>query len=252
MGGGKTAPSGTQPNPSAAGTVPPSPPTSAQPSQQPDKASGPAQPDKPADNGLTQQQAHQETQAEQEMVRKLEARDREVRTHEQAHVAAASQYVSGPVKYDFQRGPDGQNYAIGGHVNLDISPIPGDPEATQEKARVLLRAALAPTEPSGADQQIAARARQMMMQAQIEAAQERQTEARAGSPDPAGRAEGENSTAATGNTAADPAAQPTSAAHTDAARVQRPEAGELAQRIKAMVGPLANLAQPPGRMHAIV
>ena len=61
------------------------------------------------------------TEQEQTEVEKLKVRDREVCTHEQAHVAAGGQYVRGGIKYDFQREPDGRNYAVGSHVNIDVS-----------------------------------------------------------------------------------------------------------------------------------
>ena len=64
--------------------------------------------------------------AEQRQVRALAARDREVRAHEQAHAAVGGQYAGSP-HYDYTRGPNGVSYATSGHVNIDISPVPGDP-----------------------------------------------------------------------------------------------------------------------------
>src|SRR5712692_3393491 len=61
--------------------------------------------------------------------------DRHVRSHEQAHLAAAGQYARGGPSYQYQTGPDGKQYAIGGEVSIDTSPIPGDPAATAQKAR---------------------------------------------------------------------------------------------------------------------
>lgn len=112
------------------------------------------------------------TDEQQRAVRDLKARDREVRAHEQAHMAAGGPYVSGPY-YDYQKGPDGQRYAVGGSVNIDASPIPDDPAATVRKMDVVIRAALAPAEPSGQDLQVAASARQQKLQAQAQAASER-------------------------------------------------------------------------------
>lgn len=93
---------------------------------------------------------------EQRLVRELQARDREVRAHEQAHLAAAGQYAKGGIQYEFQRGPDGRLYAVGGQVNVDTSEIPGDPQATLRKAQTLRRAALAPAQPSSQDRAVAA------------------------------------------------------------------------------------------------
>lgn len=95
------------------------------------------------------------TEQEREQVREMQARDREVRTHEQAHKAAGGQYASAP-EYDLERGPDGKSYAVSGRVSISTSPVPGDPEATIAKMDVVKRAALAPVEPSSADRSVAA------------------------------------------------------------------------------------------------
>ena len=113
---------------------------------------------------------------DQQEVDKLKARDREVRAHEQAHVAAGGQYVRGGISYDYQRGPDGRNYAVGGHVNIDVS-AEKTPEATITKMQQVKRAALAPAEPSGADRAVAAEAAQKEQAARSELLEDRQTEA---------------------------------------------------------------------------
>ena len=100
-------------------------------------------------------------------LRELKARDREVRAHEQAHQAVGGQYA-GAVSYTYQRGPDGNQYAVGGEVSIDIAPVEGDPQATIEKMRKVRAAALAPAEPSGQDRAVAAQAMQLMLQAQVE------------------------------------------------------------------------------------
>ncbi|MEE9358198.1 putative metalloprotease CJM1_0395 family protein [Candidatus Vondammii sp. HM_W22] len=56
-------------------------------------------------------------------LRKLQVRDREVRAHEQAHLAAA-----------------GHSYAFGGEIRIDTSVISGDPQATLEKAETIRQA----------------------------------------------------------------------------------------------------------------
>jgi len=98
----------------------------------------------------------------------LKQRDSEVRTHEAAHMAAAGGIASGGPSFEYQQGPDGIQYAIGGEVNIDTSPVPGDPAATLRKADTIRRAALAPAEPSGPDMQVAASAAAMAAQAQVE------------------------------------------------------------------------------------
>ncbi len=111
----------------------------------------------------------------QEEIRTLAQRDREVRAHEQAHLAVGGQYA-GPVSYDYQRGPDGRLYAVGGSVAIDISPVPNDPDATLQKMQQVQRAALAPAEPSAQDLAVAAQAAQQAATARAEQAQERLAE----------------------------------------------------------------------------
>ncbi|MDN3483870.1 putative metalloprotease CJM1_0395 family protein [Pseudoalteromonas sp. APC 3224] len=113
----------------------------------------------------------EELQLEQELqqIKELKARDTEVRTHEQAHAAVGGQYAGSP-SYEYQRGPDGTNYAVGGEVPIDVGVINGDPQATIEKMQTVRAAALAPAEPSGADRAIAADATQKIAAAQAELA----------------------------------------------------------------------------------
>lgn len=129
----------------------------------------------------------------------LKARDREVRAHEAAHQAVGGQYA-GSISYVYQRGPDGAQYAVGGEVSIDTSPVQGDPQATIEKMRVVRAAALAPAEPSPQDRAVAAEAMQLMLQAQSELSTE------LGAPEGAGPSDnGEDSrepTAAESRTAA--------------------------------------------------
>lgn len=101
----------------------------------------------------------------QRQLRALQQRDAKVRAHEQAHLAAGGAHVTGGASYTYQKGPDGRQYAIGGQVSIDASAVPGDPEATKEKARQVRRAALAPGEPSGQDRQVAAKAASLEAQA---------------------------------------------------------------------------------------
>ena len=108
------------------------------------------------------------TEEEQKQVEELKARDTEVRAHEQAHIAAGGSYVRGGARYDYQTGPDGKKYAVGGEVSIDTSAVEGDPQATINKAQVILKAALAPAEPSGQDKAVASQARQMMASARKE------------------------------------------------------------------------------------
>ena len=105
------------------------------------------------------------TEEERQQVRELRQRDSEVRRHEQAHLAAAGAHARGGPTFTYQQGPDGQRYAIGGEVQIDTSPVPDDPEATAQKARVIRAAALAPGDPSAQDRAVAAAASKLEAQA---------------------------------------------------------------------------------------
>ncbi|MDT7043926.1 putative metalloprotease CJM1_0395 family protein [Candidatus Nitronereus thalassa] len=104
---------------------------------------------------------------------KLKARDREVRAHEAAHAAAAGSLAKGGPSYTYQRGSDGQLYAVGGEINIDTSAVSGDPEATIQKARQIRAAANAPANPSAQDRAVAAQATRLEAQARRELQQER-------------------------------------------------------------------------------
>lgn len=113
------------------------------------------------------------------LLQRLKQTDLKVRTHERQHVAAAAGYVkNGPV-YEYSTGPDGKRYAVGGHVSLDISPIPNNPKATIKKAQTIKRAALAPADPSAADRAVAASAAKMEQKArkQLQEEQDKTAEA---------------------------------------------------------------------------
>ncbi len=107
------------------------------------------------------------TAEEEDQLKELKARDAEVRRHEAAHAAVGGQYASAPT-YEFETGPDGRQYAVSGEVSIDTSTVPGDPEATIRKMQTVKAAALAPAEPSGQDQAVAAQADAKMRQAQAE------------------------------------------------------------------------------------
>ncbi len=106
--------------------------------------------------------------AEQRILEQLRDRDKEVRAHEMAHSAAAGGLSKGGPSFEYQRGPDGQLYAVGGEVQIDTSGVPGDPEATLEKAIQIQQAALAPAEPSAQDRSVAMAAVAMAAQARAE------------------------------------------------------------------------------------
>ncbi|WP_271104614.1 putative metalloprotease CJM1_0395 family protein [Pseudomonas tohonis] len=121
-------------------------------------------------------QTRQQEQQDLQEIAELAARDREVRAHEQAHASVGAAYAGSP-SYSFKRGPDGQSYAVGGEVGIDVSAVADDPEATLRKMEVVQRAALAPADPSAQDRRVAAEAAAQAGQALVELAQMRREEA---------------------------------------------------------------------------
>lgn len=109
-------------------------------------------------------------------LRKLKQRDAEVRAHERAHMAAAGGNAVGGPHYEYQKGPDGKQYAIGGHVDINLSSVDGDPEESEKNAQEVRRAALAPGQPSGQDRAVAAQAASMEAKAKTEKLEEKNDE----------------------------------------------------------------------------
>ena len=118
------------------------------------------------------------TDEEKAEVRKLRRTDAEVRRHEQAHAMAGGRYAGTP-SYEYVQGPDGGRYAVGGEVSIDASPAK-DAAATIQKMEIVIRAALAPANPSAQDHAIANKARQIKAEAVAERRAERQEESRDG------------------------------------------------------------------------
>ncbi len=114
------------------------------------------------------------TQEEQQVVSELKTRDQEVRRHERAHAAAAGPYGGLPT-FEFERGPDGRQYAVSGEVKIDVSPE-RDPAATIAKMEIVIRAAQAPANPSAQDRAVANQAKQMLQQAEAELQAEKRDE----------------------------------------------------------------------------
>lgn len=106
---------------------------------------------------------------EERVVAELTRTDREVRAHEQAHLAAAGGLARG-VSFSYATGPDGKQYAVGGEVSIDTSPG-STPEETIQKAQQIRAAANAPANPSGQDRQVASAAAALEAAARAELAQ---------------------------------------------------------------------------------
>lgn len=123
----------------------------------------------------TQRLEQEIAQLELEQARALDEmrqRDQEVRTHERAHASAGGQWAGAP-SYETEKGPDGRQYAVSGEVQIDTSPVANDPQATIEKMRTVMSAAMAPAEPSAQDRSVYAQAQATLAQAQMELAQQR-------------------------------------------------------------------------------
>jgi len=113
---------------------------------------------------------NQSSEAEERVIRELKKRDAEVRRHEAAHASAGGPYAGSP-SFEFQRGPDGGQYAVGGEVSIDTSPE-DTPEETIRKMEIVRRAALAPADPSPQDLRVAAEAQQKAADARSEQRQQ--------------------------------------------------------------------------------
>ncbi|MGI2165165.1 putative metalloprotease CJM1_0395 family protein [Shewanella oncorhynchi] len=129
---------------------------------------------------LVQQAQEQEIQAQenvqaqqQQQVDELKTRDSEVKAHEHAHATVGGQYAQSP-SFKYEKGADGQRYATDGEVQIDVSPVGGDPLATINKMKQVYAAAMAPVDPSSADIRVAAEALQKMNEAKVMLAEERQ------------------------------------------------------------------------------
>ena len=103
---------------------------------------------------------------EQARVSALRSRDAQVKLHERMHQAIAGA-LAGSASFTYERGPDGQLYAVGGEVPISLAPGK-TPKETIDRARTIRAAALAPADPSGADRAVAAAATAMEVEAQRE------------------------------------------------------------------------------------
>lgn len=147
----------------------------------------------PAAAGPKAPDGHALSQAEQLQLAQLKKIDAEVKAHELAHLAAAGAYAKGGIAFQYQRGPDGQSYAVGGEVQIDTSPA-SSPEATISKMQTVRAAALAPANPSPQDRKVAALASRAITDASQELRMIRLEQARgegggkvSGAPGPGGK-----------------------------------------------------------------
>lgn len=128
-----------------------------------------------SDNGQQEsagrEQAEQKQQAQARDIEALQKRDKEVRTHEEAHRAAGGQYASAP-SYEYTTGPDNKRYVTDGEVSIDVSEA-ATPAKTIQKMEQVRKAALAPAQPSAQDMKVASEATQAISRAKSELVEEK-------------------------------------------------------------------------------
>ena len=100
------------------------------------------------------------------VLEKFKNMDAKVRAHEQTHASLTN--TTTPIQYNYQMGPDGKMYAVGGSVRLDTS-IPNDPKAAINKLDSLISSSTSSgLSMSEADSNIAISANLMKMKLQIQ------------------------------------------------------------------------------------
>ena len=115
------------------------------------------------------------TPSEKSIVTRLQATDTAVKAHERAHISAGAGVILSGASFVYQKGPDERLYAVGGEVAIDTASE-NEPEATVKKMQIVRAAALAPSDPSPTDYQVAATASMLQMQARLEIARNLQHE----------------------------------------------------------------------------
>jgi len=128
--------------------------------------------DSASKNNKSPSEASDTNSQEARELESLKRTDREVRAHEQAHVIAGGSLVRGAASFGYATGPDGKLYAVSGEVSIDSSPVQDDPRATISKMMRVIRAALAPAQPSGQDRAVASAATKTQVEAQQELSQQ--------------------------------------------------------------------------------
>lgn len=100
----------------------------------------------------------------QQQISRLKQTEEKVKAHEAAHKAVGGNLASS-ASYSYTQGPDGRSYITGGEVQIDMSSG-RTPEETISRMQQVIRAALAPADPSGQDRAVAAQASSQMADAQ--------------------------------------------------------------------------------------
>ncbi|MBF0456967.1 MAG: hypothetical protein HQK99_03630 [Nitrospirae bacterium] len=117
--------------------------------------------------------ANGEDPATQREVDRLKQREQHVINHEMAHESVGGRYAGAPT-YTYTKGPDGKSYISGGEVSIDVSKAK-TPEETVAKMRQVRASALAPSDPSPQDEDVAQKASQIEAEAEQEIARKQFT-----------------------------------------------------------------------------
>ncbi|NJD39750.1 MAG: hypothetical protein FIA89_15735 [Geobacter sp.] len=115
----------------------------------------------------------------QAQIARLKQIEEKVKAHEAAHKAVGGNLASS-ASYSYTQGPDGRSYITGGEVQIDMSDGK-TPQETISRMQQVIRAALAPADPSGQDRAVASAAASRMAEAQQE---KLQAESPTAEPDP--------------------------------------------------------------------
>lgn len=116
------------------------------------------------------QKTEELTSAEKVQITKLQASDQTVRRHESAHITVGGNLITSGANFTYQQGPDRKLYAVGGEVGIDTAGG-RTPQETISKMQRVRAAALAPSDPSSTDYQVASTATMLQMKARLELGQ---------------------------------------------------------------------------------
>ncbi len=102
----------------------------------------------------------QQQQQKKDLIKKNYA---EIYAHEAAHKSAAGS-LGGPIVIE----ENGEGIPVGGHVSIKMPSLnKNNPKETIDHANTVIKAALAPSDPSGQDYKVAAQAKSIKAQAEI-------------------------------------------------------------------------------------
>ncbi|HIJ96198.1 MAG TPA: hypothetical protein HPP94_10790 [Desulfuromonadales bacterium] len=139
----------------------------------------------------------------QAQVAQLKSIEEKVKAHEAAHKSAGGA-ITGAVSYSYTQGPDGRSYITGGEVPISVSPGK-TPQETINRMEQVVRAALAPSDPSSQDRAVAAQAAAQQQEARMQQAAEASGGDGSTNPAAASSSSSANSSAATQEAGTGPA-----------------------------------------------